>query len=302
MGILPTLLATFAVVFLVAAGAPATNLDTAAVSTAAQAIGSSGAIWMSVASVAIAVTLQPLQFRLVQLLEGYWPGGVFAPISALGIAVQRRKYHRALRDAVVVKRSRGRLAELVVMSRRDSAIHRLGSRFPDEDRLLPTALGNVLRCAEDKAGRRYGMHTVTLWPRLHAVLPNAFRDELDDETTQLDVSCRLTLTWLLAAIVSSGIVLSRPALAIVHWEWLLIVAVLWLLAWLAYRSAIESAEAQGVDIEVALDLYRHHLVEAMRLPETHSLSEDRAVFPVLSTLLTTYDSDHNIELKFRPSS
>jgi hypothetical protein len=146
------------------------------------------------------------------------------------------------------------------------------------------------------------MQTVTLWPRLHVVLPSTFRDELDDETTQLDVSCRLTVTWLAAAMVSSGIMLSRPALAIEHWGWLLIVAALWLLAWLAYRSAIESAEAQGVDIEVAIDLYRHHLVDAMRLPETRSLSEDRTVFPVLGKLFTTYESDHDIELDYRPSA
>lgn len=110
------------------------------------------------------------------------------------------------------------------------------------------------------------------------------------------------MTWLAAAIVSSGIVLSRPALAVEHWGWLLIVAALWLLAWLAYRSAIESAEAQGVDIEVAIDLYRHNLVEAMRLPETRSLSEDRTVFPVLCKLFTTYESDHDIELDFRSST
>lgn len=298
---MPTLLATFAVVFLVVADAPAANLNIATVNVAAQTVGVSGAVWISAVVVAFAVTLQPLQFRLVQLLEGYWPGGVFAPVAALGIARQRRQYRRALRHAVVIKRPRGRIAQLVVSSRRDSAVHRLETRFPGEDRLLPTALGNVLRCAEDKVGLRYGMQAVTLWPRLHATLPNAFRDELDDETTQLDVSCRLTVTWLAAGVASSGVILSRPALAFEHWGWLLFLAGMWMLPWLAYRSAIESAEAQGMDIEVAIDLYRHHLIEAMRLPETQSLSEDRTVFPVLSQLFTTYEDDHNIELKYRQS-
>ena len=146
------------------------------------------------------------------------------------------------------------------------------------------------------------MQTVTLWPRLHVTLPSKFRDELDDETTQLDVSCRLTVTWLVAAVGSSAIVFSHPALAIEHWGWLLFVVAMWLLSWLAYRSAIESAEAQGMDIEVAIDLYRHHLIEAMRLPETHSLSEDRAVFPVLCELFTTYESDHDIQLDYRQSA
>jgi hypothetical protein len=91
-------------------------------------------------------------------------------------------------------------------------------------------------------------------------------------------------------------------MALKHWGWLLFVAALWLLAWLAYRSAIESAEAQGMDIEVAIDLYRHHLIDAMRLPETHSLSEDRAVFPVLSQLFTTYESEHDIQLEYRHST
>lgn len=150
-------------------------------------------------------------------------------------------------------------------------------------------------------GQRYGMEVVTLWPRLHASLPKEVRDELDDETTQLDVACRLTVTWLVAAIVASGVVLSSPDLAIKHWGWLLVVGGVWLLAWLAYRSAIESAEAQGTDIEVVVDLYRHHLIDAMRLPETRSLSEDRKVFPVLVELFTIYEADHGLELRYKRS-
>lgn len=110
------------------------------------------------------------------------------------------------------------------------------------------------------------------------------------------------MTWLSAAVVASGIIMSKPALALEHWGWLLVVAALWVLAWLAYHSAIESAEAQGLDVEVALDLYRHLLIDAMRLPQTQSLAEDREVFPVLSRLFTTYESDHQIDLTYRDAT
>lgn len=302
VGILPTLLATFVVVFFVVSGAPVAPLDAIALKTGAEAIGLAGAVWITVGAVALAVTLQPLQFRLVQLLEGYWPGRIVAPVRALGIAWQRRKYLRAVARLAIVKGSKGKLRQLVAASLREAAAHQIRARFPDESRLLPTALGNTLRCTEDKVGRRYGIQVVTLWPRLHLVLPPALRDELDDEVNQLDVSCRLSVTWLLAAVICTSFLASNLSATILNWGWALIAASLWALSALAYRSAIEAAEAHGQDIEVTLDLHRHLLIEAMRLPATRTLSEDRRVFPLLSKLFTTYSSQHDLQLEYRESS
>lgn len=237
------------------------------------------------------------------MLEGYWPGGLFEPIRGLGLWIQLQRFDWAQRSATTVKRKRGAMAELTASAIRESAEERLQLRFPDsEARLMPTALGNVLRSAEDRAGLRYGMRVVTLWPRIYATLPEEFRKSLEDEVTQLDVSCRLTVTWLLTAVATSAILLSRPADLLAHNEWLLVASAIWLLAWLAYRSAIEAAEAHGVDIEVALDLYRHLLVDAMRLEATTSLSQDREIFPTLSELFETYDEGHNLELHYRRGS
>ncbi len=81
----------------------------------------------------------------------------------------------------------------------------LRERFASPERLLPTALGNVLRSAEDRAGVRYGADSVVVWPRLFPLLPEQLARSVEDEVTQLDVSARLTVTWAAAALTALGL-------------------------------------------------------------------------------------------------
>lgn len=302
VGILPTLLATFVVVFFVVSGAPVAPLDAIALKTGAEAIGLAGAVWITVGAVALAVTLSRSSFASFNSWRGTGRAGSWLPSEHWESHGSAGSTFALSQGLQIVKGSKGKLRQLVAASLREAAAHQIRARFPDESRLLPTALGNTLRCTEDKVGRRYGIQVVTLWPRLHLVLPPALRDELDDEVNQLDVSCRLSVTWLLAAVICTSFLASNLSATILNWGWALIAASLWALSALAYRSAIEAAEAHGQDIEVTLDLHRHLLIEAMRLPATRTLSEDRRVFPLLSKLFTTYSSQHDLQLEYRESS
>jgi hypothetical protein len=70
---------------------------------------------------------------------------------------------------------------------------------------------------------------------------------------------------------------------------------------LSYQSAVESAIAQGVDLEVAIDLYRSRVVDAMRLYPTTSLEEERRVFGELCELFQT--PSHSTQgLQFNPEA
>ena len=258
-------------------------------------------VLVTLTAVAIAVTLQPLQFRLVQLLEGYWPISSRGWAYRAGLRRQARRLERLEgRLSVPEDAVRGSGHQKALDARAQAAWDRIQERFPEPDRLLPTSLGNALRAAEDRSGKRYGLQSVVLWPRLYPLLPPDLKSSIEDEVTQLDVSTRLAVTWGIAGVLAALILLCDPEGAIANPGWLLVVVAIWLLAWLSYLAAIESAVAHGVDIEVAFDLYRSN-VEAMRLPVTSTLSEERRVSPGLSTLFTTYDEQHDIELIYRPA-
>lgn len=201
IGFIPTLLAVLALLALSRSGAPAAAPGAQALLAAAAGIGAAGVGVAAGVAVAVSVTLQPLQFRLVQVLEGYWTLRGTGWLFRAGVARQRRRRRRAAAalvipsDAAGVSEPKRRHLE----ERAQQAETVLRERFPTAERLLPTALGNALRAAEDRAGARYGADSVVVWPRLFPLLPERHADAVEDEVTQLDVSARLAVTWSLAA-------------------------------------------------------------------------------------------------------
>src|SRR5207253_6830880 len=103
-------------------------------------------------------------FAFVRVMEGYWGIGlVRGTATDICTEIQRRRKGEL--------QNRKRAGDLL-------AAERLRDYPPDERRLLPTRLGNVLRSMEDRAGPRYGFLTVTVWPHLFAVLPDHLRSQL----------------------------------------------------------------------------------------------------------------------------
>jgi hypothetical protein len=130
--------------------------------------------------------------------------------------------------------------------------------YPTRDRVLPTKLGNVLRAAEDRSGRGYGMDAVILWPRLYPLLPKPVTDLLADQRDQLDIAARFCVVFMIAGVIAGVALIAQG------WWWLVPIACV-LLAWLAYRSAVAAAIAYGDGIQIAFDLHRFDLLEALHL-------------------------------------
>jgi hypothetical protein len=300
VGLLPTLLAAWVLATMLLVGAPSKDLTWTSVTTAFASLNLKEVGLVTVTAVAVAVTLQPLQYRMVQLLEGYWPVSSRGWAYRLGLWRQMRRFSRLEgRLSVPADPSRGVGQQRALEARAQAAMDRLEERFPSEDRLLPTALGNALRAAEDRSGRRYGLQSVVVWPRLYPLIPAHHRSAIEDEVTQLDVSTRLAVTWSFTGLLATAVVLRDLHATQQNPKWLLVVGAIWVLAWLSYHAAVESAVAHGLDIEVAFDLYRSYVVDAMRLPASSTLSEERRVLAGLTTLFETYDETHDIELIYR---
>jgi hypothetical protein len=296
--LLPTLLAVGVIAFMLAADAPSAPLSWDVITAAADEIGLSGATALTGVSIALAVSLQPLQFRLVQLLEGYWPAWTPRLVTQFGIWCERRRRQRIIRRIAIDRTGLSPTAEAALIERSQTAEIQARERFPEQERLLPTALGNALRASEDRVGQRYGLESVVIWPRLFRLLPPETQTALDDEVNQLDVSARLAVTWSFAAAICTVIVLRHPHDLWTQPLWAALVCGIWLLARLSYASAVEAAIAHGLDVEVAVDLYRSRVVDAMRLPAPAKLSQERRVFRRLCRLFQTHGASTQ-ELVYR---
>lgn len=130
--------------------------------------------------------------------------------------------------------------------------------FPDLDRLLPTGLGNVLRAPEDRMMDRYGLESVVVWTRLFAILPDNFRETLNDARTKLDLSARLCMIFIFSFIISLPLVVKLDIFSAVP-------AVSLFMAWISYNGSVNAAFRFGQNLQTAFDLYRFDLLTALHL-------------------------------------
>jgi hypothetical protein len=295
----PTALLAFLVLVLLASGLPAQDPDPAKILSAIGELSATQIAAIVLFVLVVALILYPFQLTLVRLLEGYWEMTRFgSTLAAIGVELHRRELERLSDlayeeppsfpdlDDLADPRMQAAYREALERARRQRlAQRRLETAYPDEDRLLPTRLGNALRSFEDHAGQRYGLDTITMLPRLYPYLSDHVSSALDDLRDQLDIAARLCVTLLLATVVSAALLLT-------HGWWLLVPAATAILAWVAYRSAVQAAIAYGKEIAVAFDLHRFEMVRGLHFPLPSAAEEvafNRRITKFLLNQLTRDD-------------
>lgn len=309
VGIIPTIFLVVFVFALLLSGPPGHAPSWSRLVSSTRELSAVEAFLVVAVILLIALLVQPFQRPLVRMMEGYWAESCRCPawLSLMARHHQTRRYDKLSNlaspscdgddpprglDGLYVSHAKEPdllLAEWRAFDefRHSTAMVQLVSRFPQKERILPTALGNVLRAAEDSAGQRYGLDTVTLWPALYSVLSPAVRDVVDDQRDQMDVAARLSAVLLLCALASAGLLWSYP-------YWMLgFVAAALIGAYLAYRAAVTAAEGYGVMLKLAFDRHRFDLLTGLHLPQP---SDSAAEFTV-NQQLTAYLRD-NAEVLF----
>lgn len=215
----------------------------------------------------IGLLSRPFQVALVQLVEGYW--GSAGIIGGLATELHiRRKHTAVIKSRPSKRKERGISLSQAAFNARSSAktnavishaLRRLGSYPVEDSHVMPTLLGNILRNAEDTAGGRYGLDTVTMYPRLYPVLSERLATAIGQEFDQLDAAAGLCVTFIAATVAALPLVLRLDL-------WSLVPVGPALLALLAYRGALRTAQDHALLLAVAFDLHRFDLLTAMHLP------------------------------------
>jgi hypothetical protein len=260
IGFFPTMILIVFVVGLVAAGAPLTPSLGKLVNRLSE-VGVVHIIVLSLATILASLILHPFQLSLVRILEGYaWETSRLGDaLSAIGIKLQRRRLEQLQNLAYRTART----PEARRMQR--LALSRLTTFPADPERLLPTRLGNALRAAEDRAGQRYGLDTNAMMPRLYPFLSTTLTEALTGQRNQLDVAVRLCTVLVLGTGISAVLLLGDD------W-WMTVPLATGLLAWIAYRAAVQAAVSYGRLLYVAFDLHRFDMLRGLhyRLPDRDS--------------------------------
>ncbi len=296
----PSALFVVWIFLLVASGAWSGPPD---LSRAIYALGESGlggAVGLVVAAFAFGLVLHPLQYALVQALEGYWGVG---PVGRGARRLRARK-HRSLvvqldEEAAELGDEVNRLGE-ARKSATGADLQHLQTAFVETigevrelDRALgiypiepedvmPTRLGNVLRRYERAAGKPYGLDAVTVMPALSRVAATGDMDYVNDQRSQLDLAARMATVSFLAAAFTA-LFMAR------HGLWLLLALVPYAAGYLSYRGTIVIAAEYGRALSVVIALNRFALYDRMRLAPPSDLAAEQERNKTLTRVLQNYD-------------
>ncbi|MEU6375121.1 hypothetical protein [Streptomyces sp. NPDC046909] len=275
VNILPSAVFIATVVALLLSGAPRQAPSIHQLSHNAQLYGWTGAVLGTVGSVVAGLLLQPLELASIRFLEGYWSArGPLAPLGRMGAWVQQRRKSKLMWQVE-------RLPSGDPL--KDDARHRL-TRMPHQWPVLPTALGNRLRAAEERAGRPYRLNALLAWPRLYYVVSPETLQKLAEYRNQLDIMTRLCISFALAAPVTA-------ALLALHTWWLAVSLAFGLLSWLAYRSAVHAATMYGDAFCAVIDVYRLKLLPEMSIAIPADTDKERELNASLTKLWQRKDTD-----------
>ena len=278
VGVLPAVVLAVLVLAGVWSGAPASSPDLDAAGARLSAVSAGEAALLALGILAFALVLHPLQLSLVRLLEGYWgEGRLGGALAGLGRRRQQRR-RDTLDRRMLFPQAAGARVDPEQERAATTAAWQLRRLYPDSDRVLPTRLGNALRAAEDRAGDKYGLDAVLVWPRLVPLLPDGLSGALDDARNQLDMAARFAVTFLLAVV--AALVLFGG-----HGWWVATAAGPAFLAWLSYRAAVTAAIAYGELFETAFDLHRFDLLGALYVHLPQDSEHEREVNATVTDFL-----------------
>ena len=160
-------------------------------------------------------------------------------------------------------------------------------RFPGgRDDLMPTALGNVLKAAEEYPRQAYGIDSLVAWPRLSLLLPSSL---LQSAAAAFDSMRFLLLICLLSGLfaVLAGIYTAAAGAGAVLYLAVVIGGLV--LARASYRAATEAAVEYGLHVRAAFDLHRNDLLDHLRQPLPTTAREERRTWAWVCARLAAGD-------------
>lgn len=243
-------------------------------------------------AVALGAVLHPLQFTLVQFLEGYWGvSGVAVRLRALRTAAYDRRRDYLLDTKIEGVLGRQDDDEALASEVRADEASRLLTYLPTSRRsLMPTRLGNVLRRYEMNAGSEYGLPVLVFAGHLVQVAPAEQVRYLNDQRTALDFAVKCCLVGIIGSIVA----------VIFLWQhglWLALTTVPYMLAYGSYRGAVIVAHDYGKALEELVVLNRFALYERLRLKLPADTEDERKTNATLTSLTRDHASRQRLPYK-----
>ena len=195
-------------------------------------------------------------------------------------------------------------------NRRDALAAEYDLRYPpNEDIILPTRLGNILRAAESYPQLRYRIDSVPLWPRMVYAIDEKYMAHVDTANDQcsfllnssllsgifacfsfMAVIYQLFLLYILFYGIfdlSNFSVIAEPMSFITNILLYLALGLLSLMiAWFFYTASLFNVSKYGNMIRSSYDLFRFNLIEKLHLKLPPTFEKEKELWEQISEFVT----------------
>ncbi|MGW0481038.1 hypothetical protein [Nonomuraea sp. NPDC003214] len=246
---------------------------------------------LTIFTVAGALAANPLQFMLVQFMEGYWNGPLLRPLALSRTLHHRRRcltiqdrmgasaWYLARLDDELKPSAPDTTVEALRADALNAEMRRLRAGYPDRpEEILPTRLGNMLRRHERRAGSMYGIDPLVALPRMAMTAQPEELTYLNNQRTQMELAVRTAVLGLLAAVVTVPFMWREGA-------WLLLALVPYGIAYASYRGAVALAAEYGTAIATLIDMNRFAFYDRLRLAHPEDIAQESARNEILMQVL-----------------
>lgn len=235
---------------------------------------------------AFSILLMALNRILVRLLEGYgllqstffqdWQLRRFDRLCER-IIETREQYKAEVRENEQVSPNTEERYTKFMLERHE--------KFPlEREQVLPTSFGNAIRAFETYPQALYGLDAIPVWPRILAVVPNAFKESLSNAKAQVDF-------WVNTFYLSLGVVIQYAGYAIglgtALAVWIPISALA--VCFAAYHYAVSSVGEWGDQVKTIFDLFRYDLLRQMGLSIPESWKDEHVYWQEISRSFLYWD-------------
>jgi hypothetical protein len=246
----------------------------------------------------LAVTLLALNYPILRTLEGYpTPLPRWHPLKSRE-PVWKRRFRRTI-EPILDLRQRVDTGSEKPTPDYSKRLRLAVEDYPyDVELVLPTKFGNVFRALEVYSYIVYGIDAIPAWPRLQAVMPKEFRQQLAESKSILDFFVNLCAASALTVTVYIALAFWRRQLPSF---WLPLAAIT--VSIVSYHSSVVAVRQYGTRVKSAFDLYRGELARQLGLVLPRRADDERAMW-VLVNAVTIFRSQRHVDQldRFRASS
>jgi hypothetical protein len=201
----------------------------------------------------------------------------------------------------------------LLKNQRDVLAADFDSRYPPQENfILPTRFGNILKAAESYPQSRYGIDSVALWPRMVYAIDEKYMMHVDTANDQcsfllnssllsaifaalsfLASAYQFLLLYLLFYGVSDSFILvgiKEPNLYFQRIFTYFAIGILTLgVAWFFYTASLLNVTKYGNMIRSSYDLFRFNLLDRLHLKLPPHLKKEREFWGTVSEFITIGD-------------